>query len=223
MIACRFVVQRYVPAGHFRRSIDAVHSKNEQSWRLNCVLFLSPGLLCLVLIEMMQPFDLNRRFRSMKCCLLASLLCMAPMLHAQSIEWIKPDRIQEWKSPANDTVYVLNFWATWCAPCVAELPVFEQMQAKFANQKVKIILISTDFKRDANTRLPEFVQKKQLQCKVVLMEESNPNRYIDQVSTEWSGAIPATLIIRPSTGFERFYEKQIDADLLEKNILNALK
>ena len=48
----------------------------------------------------------------------------------------------------SDTVYVVNFWATWCKPCVEELPDFEKANQDFATQKVKVLLVTMDFKED---------------------------------------------------------------------------
>ena len=41
----------------------------------------------------------------------------------------------------NDTLYVINFWATWCAPCVKELPHFESYNNENSNKKIKVILV----------------------------------------------------------------------------------
>ena len=68
-------------------------------------------------------------------------------LSAQNIPFIKADQIGRWKNADSDTVYVLNFWATWCAPCVEELPSFEKLNKAYAGKPVKEVLINTDFKR----------------------------------------------------------------------------
>ena len=70
----------------------------------------------------------------------------AANLSAQEIPFIKTAQLEQWLNADTDTVYVLNFWATWCGPCVAELPEFEKLNEKYAAQKVKVVLISTDFK-----------------------------------------------------------------------------
>ena len=56
----------------------------------------------------------------------------------------------------NDTTYVINFWSTWCAPCVKELPYFEQVNQKYTNRKVKVILVSLDFPKQLETKLKPF-------------------------------------------------------------------
>lgn len=149
-------------------------------------------------------------------------LINALVLPAQDIPFVKSGQIEQWKQADTDTVWVLNFWATWCAPCVAELPSFEKLNANYADQKVKVVLISTDFKREVETRVKSFVKKKKLKSQVVFMDESNPNNWIDLVSPEWSGAIPATLIISKRKNQYLFFEKQLSYEELETALRSVL-
>ncbi len=142
---------------------------------------------------------------------------------AQDIPYIQADQITRWKQSDSDTVYVLNFWATWCAPCVAELPELEKLHAEYAGQAVKVILISTDFRRDVEKKVKPFVQRKALKSQVMFMNEPTPNDWIDLVSPQWTGAIPATLIVCKRRGFERLFEKQVTYEELEKAVLEAKK
>lgn len=89
--------------------------------------------------------------------------------------------------------YVINFWATWCAPCVAEMPYFEQLAEE---TDAEVIMISLDFRRDIRGKLKRFVQGRELKLPVVALADSDYNSFIDRVSPEWSGAIPATVIYR---------------------------
>jgi len=150
------------------------------------------------------------------------MLSMSLWLHAQEINFIKADQLSAWKNADTDTVYVLNFWATWCAPCVAELPDFEKLNREYGGKKVKVVLISNDFRRDVEKKLKPFVKRKKLKSTVVFMDETTPNTWIDRVSTDWSGAIPATLVVCKKRGFERFLEKQLHYETLEQLVLEAL-
>lgn len=144
-------------------------------------------------------------------------------LPAQDIPFIKTAQLQQWLSADSDTVYVLNFWATWCGPCVAELPEFEKLNEKYAAQKVKVVLVSTDFKRNVETKLKPFVKRKNLRSQVVFMDESNPNVWVDLVSPEWSGAIPATLMVSTRKGKRLFFEKQLRFEELEAQLRTLLE
>lgn len=159
----------------------------------------------------------------MRVSLLLLLLCAFGFsLSAQDIPFIKAEQITAWKNADTDTLYVLNFWATWCAPCVEELPAFEKLNKNYADKKVKVILISTDFKRNVEPKVKPFVKKRKLESTVVFMNESNPNNYIDLVDTTWSGAIPATLIVSKKKNVSRFFEKKLTYAELEAAVKEAL-
>ncbi|NBC09095.1 MAG: redoxin domain-containing protein [Bacteroidetes bacterium] len=96
----------------------------------------------------------------------------------------------------NDTTYVINFWATWCKPCVKELPYFEALNTSLQGQKAKVILVSLDFPKKVKSSLIPFVEKHQLQSEVLVLLDGKYNDWIDRVDPKWTGAIPATLIYK---------------------------
>jgi thiol-disulfide isomerase/thioredoxin len=123
---------------------------------------------------------------------------------------------------ANDTTYVINFWATWCKPCVQEMPYFEAVHVKYAKQKVKVILVSLDFSRQLESKLLPFVQERGLKPEVIALTDSNYNTWIDKVSPEWSGAIPIT-IIRKGKNQQvvlREFENEAELEDLVKEYIN---
>lgn len=158
----------------------------------------------------------------MKQLLIIFLLVWGTILSAQDIPFIKKAQLEHWLNTDTDTVYVLNFWATWCGPCVAELPEFEKLNQKYATQKVKVVLISTDFKRNVESKVKPFVKRKNLRSQVMFMDESNPNVWVNLIDPEWSGAIPATLIISKAKGQKLFFEKQMSFEELEEKLLSVL-
>lgn len=156
----------------------------------------------------------------MRQLIFLSLLLLSTYVSAQDIPFIKTAQLEHWINAKTDTIYVLNFWATWCGPCVEELPAFEKLNEKYANQKVKVVLISTDFKRNVESKLKPFVKRKNLHSQVVFMDESNPNVWVNMISPDWSGAIPATLIVASKESKRLFFEKQMGFKELEEQILN---
>lgn len=101
---------------------------------------------------------------------------------------------EPWLNKSNDTTYVINFWATWCAPCVKELPDFEELNKKYKTKKFKMLLVSLDFMRMKESRLLPFVTQHKLKAQVLHLNEPDANLWIGIVNPTWSGAIPATLI-----------------------------
>lgn len=95
----------------------------------------------------------------------------------------------------SDTLYVVNFWATWCKPCVAEMPYFETVGTKYAAQNVKLLFVSLDSPRDT-VRVTTFLTDKQIQNEAALLSAGNPNVWIDKITPEWGGSIPATVMYK---------------------------
>ncbi|MGY0426564.1 MAG: TlpA disulfide reductase family protein, partial [Polaribacter sp.] len=94
----------------------------------------------------------------------------------------------------DDKIYVINFWATWCGPCVKELPSFEKLKKEYGSKNVEVILVSLDFPKQVDKKLIPFIKKKNLQSKVILLDDANEDFWIKAIDKNWSGAIPATLI-----------------------------
>lgn len=149
---------------------------------------------------------------------IASVAVFSTLAQAQTVSVVSFQELEVWMNRQSDTTYVLNFWATWCSPCVEELPHFEAINEKYKNDKLRIILVSLDFNSELKTKVIPFVLKRNLRSTVLLLDEPDANIYIDKISSEWSGAIPATLIFNPKKKRRRFYEKQFSLDELQSVI-----
>ena len=121
----------------------------------------------------------------------------------------------------NDSVYVINFWATWCAPCVRELPAFEQLNETYRDKKVKVILVSLDNPDLIDERVIPFMERMDLRSEVILLDDPNSNRWIPLVSDEWSGAIPATVIY--SSSHRSFHEREFKFEEIEELVLPLIQ
>ncbi len=95
----------------------------------------------------------------------------------------------------NDTLYVINFWATWCKPCVAEMPYFQQAATKFANQKVKVVFVSLNYPREISV-IDKFAKQHKITQECYVLNAGNPNVWIDKIEKEWGGSIPATIMYK---------------------------
>lgn len=145
------------------------------------------------------------------------LVLLSTAVQAQNISQIKLKELQKVLTTKTERIQVINFWATWCAPCVKEIPLFEKL--KQDNAGVDITLVSMDFDLDPDpAKVERFVARKNLQNKVVILAETDPNSWIDKVDKNWSGALPATLIINTQTGKRKLVQKELHEGDLEKLI-----
>lgn len=122
----------------------------------------------------------------------------------------------------SDTIYVVNFWATWCKPCVQELPDFESFNRQNKPALVKIILVSMDFKEDMDKKLMPFLEKNKYSSEVVLLDEVNGNDFIDKIHTKWGGAIPATYFTTKNKKKEEIFESKLNLELLNSTLNNFI-
>jgi len=150
----------------------------------------------------------------MKVFTLLSILLLSLQLIAQSVDVVKFPELQKQMATTDAPLTVFNFWATWCGPCVKEMPHFE----KYANNRnVDIVFVSMDFIQDLE-KVERFVDKKNLNSKVLLLNETDYGSFMSKVSEEWSGAIPATLFV-DEWGKTYFHEKEFS----EKELDNTIK
>ena len=127
---------------------------------------------------------------------------------AQSIPAMSMEEVIK-RSSSKDTTYIINFWATWCAPCVEELPVFNKLYQRYADKPVKVLLVSLDFKQDYPMKLNTFLLRKSIKPEVIWLSDTNPNVFVPKVDNTWEGSIPATVVVRPATGDKKFIEGQV--------------
>ena len=137
------------------------------------------------------------------------LLLSVTSLKAQEVRLITIDQLEGRIARGKDTTYIINFWPTWCGPCVAELPGFEKLRLSNEGKPLKILLVSLDFKSKLEPAVKPFVRKAGLKNEVLLLNESNQQEYIDRISKDWSGAIPATLFANGGKKVRKFYEKEL--------------
>ena len=118
----------------------------------------------------------------------------------------------------DDRTYVVNFWATWCKPCVEEMPYFQELHDTYAGKDLKVLLVSLDLPADLDTKLKPFIEKYALTPQVVLLDDPDENTWIPKVDESWSGALPATLIYTKNK--RSFYEQSFTKETLFNEINN---
>jgi len=150
-------------------------------------------------------------------------LTLSLSLSSQDIEIIGIERLGQELNKQTDSVYIYNFWATWCKPCTEEMPALLKIQKEFANDKMKLILISLDMPSQKDTRLAKFIKDYEISSKVLLLDEPDANKWIPMVDESWTGSIPATLISAPLINYRKFHEGVISYGDLKSHLLPLMK
>ena len=110
---------------------------------------------------------------------------------------LSPEKISEvLKSNHSDTLYVTNFFATWCGPCMQEIPHFRKKMDELAGKPVKFTFVSLDNKTDWASKVSDFADEYDIRKNVILLDGMLlKQEFFAQNFQSWSGeAIPFTLI-----------------------------
>lgn len=140
---------------------------------------------------------------------------------SESIESYDFEAFEPFLKQNDDKTYVINFWATWCKPCVEELPYFEKVNQEWKEKNVEVLLVSLDFPKHIDTKVIPFLKKNNISSKVVLLDDPDQNAWIPKIDSSWSGAIPATIIYNKSG--MKFYEQPFTYEELSQEINSFLK
>jgi thiol-disulfide isomerase/thioredoxin len=158
--------------------------------------------------------------KSLSLVLLFAATVLGASLASAQARIVKLPELKKVMEEPGEGIRVINFWATWCAPCVKELPLFEKLNRE--RKDVAVTLVSMDMDLDPNpAKVHKFVARKKIASTVLILDESDPNAYIDEIEKQWSGALPATMVINSKTGKRKFVEKELHEGDLEKLIADV--
>ena len=146
--------------------------------------------------------------------LLLGFIAVVALAKAQPIPKLKITDIEKMMAKS-DSVLVINFWATFCKPCVAEIPHFISIAKKYEAQKVKLILVSVDLPSYYPSKISAFAKKYRFNTNIAWLNETDADHFCPKISEKWSGAIPATIMINTKTGYKKFFEDELTAAQFE--------
>ena len=108
-----------------------------------------------------------------------AILLISTNLKGQTFRKIDEQGLLELTGKQNDTTYVINFWATWCSPCLKEIGYFEQLYRDSKDRRIGVILVSLDFPSQAEKTVLPFLKDKGITAPVALMTDPG-NSYIQK-------------------------------------------
>ncbi|MBP6304213.1 MAG: TlpA family protein disulfide reductase [Bacteroidia bacterium] len=148
----------------------------------------------------------------------------AVQAQSAAIPEITFDQLLQYKTHTTDTIYVINFWATWCKPCVEELPAFEKLNQMYGGRsRVKVLLVNLDSKKNMDTRILPFIRSKELKSKVLFTDVVELNQRLEEIDPAWSGAIPATLFSGKTAAAKFLFEGQMTFEELDVKVRQLIK
>jgi thiol-disulfide isomerase/thioredoxin len=139
----------------------------------------------------------------------------------QEVQKVSDHDLKSLLSNVNNKLYVINFWATWCGPCIKEIPHFEKVAAEFPSHEVEFIMVSLDFPSQLEKTLIPFIKKNNMKLNVILVEDMDYDKWIRDVDKDWQGNIPVTLFFNNSKDIRRFESKALEESEL-RDIIHDL-
>ena len=158
-----------------------------------------------------------KKILSLPCLLLACLFA-----NAQEIPSWKIMDVVNYYSKKSDSVYVINFWATFCKPCVAEIPYMQQIAKKYEAQKVKLILISLDLPTYYPKLIDKFAKSNNINADIAWLNENDADYFCNKIDKKWSGSIPSTLFVNAKSGTKTFFEEPLSEQKFEEELLKTI-
>jgi thiol-disulfide isomerase/thioredoxin len=116
------------------------------------------------------------------------VISLAPAGEARVIQEKELDRLLDGHG---HRLLVVNFWATWCAPCVAEIPHFIEVSSEYREKGVLFVGLSADFLEGWQEKVPPFLKEKKVPYPNFVLDV-DPNALIPKFAEAWTGSLPAT-------------------------------
>lgn len=155
--------------------------------------------------------------------LILVFLLLAHKGFSQQVKVVKLPALEKVLNRKSDTTYVINFWASWCGPCLQELPYFEQLNTRFARNKVKVIFVNLDVASKLEGKVKPLVRKNKIKSTVLLLDEPDQNSWINKIDRDWSGALPFTILLNNNRGKREAFEQALTQKELETALYAFLK
>jgi len=152
--------------------------------------------------------------------IIVSTICtvaLVTMVQAQTIKKVKITDVIKMADTATSPL-IINFWASWCKPCVQELPWFEKVVADYQSKGVKLVLVSLDFAEDYPKGIADFAKKKGYKSTIVWLNETDANMFCPKIDKTWEGTIPVTLMVNNAKKYRAFYNQQLPEAQLVKAV-----
>jgi peroxiredoxin len=116
---------------------------------------------------------------------------------------------------------LVNFWATWCAPCVAEFDEFVTVNRMYRHRDFELVTVSLN-RPDEEKAVLEFLTKKQASNRNLLFASPDREKLINAFDPDWQGEVPYTVLINPEGKIIHSEKGSVDFLALKRAIVKAM-
>lgn len=127
------------------------------------------------------------------------------------------EHIKELGSP----LVLVNFWASWCEPCKVEFPYLMQIRSRFANQGLKLVLVSIDDPTDLPSA--ELFLRSQKVDFPTFYKGQQSLKFVSEIYPNWSGAVPMSLLMGADGKIIEAWEGDTSLEEFEARVQRHLK
>jgi thiol-disulfide isomerase/thioredoxin len=158
----------------------------------------------------------------MKAIIIGAFVFCTLQVKAQNVQKWKIEDVVNYFSKKTDTIYVVNFWGTFCRPCVQEMPYLQSITDKYKNQKVKLLLVSLDLPGYYPDKIAAFAAKNNITADIVWLDETDADHFCPQIDKKWQGDMPATILVNAKTGYKAFFAEEFTPEKFEAELQKAI-
>jgi len=156
------------------------------------------------------------------CLILFAIFFLTGIVSAQEVRKVKITEVEKIITESK-TPMIVNVWATWCVPCVEEMPYILKEVKEHSKDSLQLLLVSLDFEESFPDDIIKFMKKRKINASTLWLDESNADYFCPKIDPKWSGAIPATLFIDNKRGYRKFVEEKLSHEDLKKEIMALLE
>lgn len=137
-----------------------------------------------------------------------AMLVFSVTVAGQTIKKVKIEELGSYIKKS-DHPLVISFWATWCLPCIHEIPWLQAAIKQQQGKKVEYILVSLDFTEAYPHKIDAFAKQQKFEATLFWLDETDADHFCPRIDEKWSGGIPANLFVNNKTGYRKFIGRQL--------------